>query len=779
MTAGGYAYKYGRFDSGAAMPFRNLTTGRGIVRPGAVVVDVIDSLFKYFNGAEWVTLAVGNNAIAYVDSISKVDDNLFYWIGGLGTGIQLNKVDSIRQSEGTDSIWSFIGGDSTFIYRNISASGSVTEVTSSNSSITVANGTTTPELTLDTTLHHTYAYLQTVFAAYSHVHSAADITSGTLPIARGGTGLSGIGSVAQQIRVAAGGTALEYFTPTSPGSDSAFVRHRNVSIDTLRLYRFNGDSSDVLFEIEPFTLTTTGTSGPATLVGTVLNIPEYAGGGGGGTVTDFSAGDLSPIFTTTEATTTTTPALSFVISNAAAHTFLGNNTGSTAAPAYVGITTGDLPDLSGIYQPLDADLTSLGGLTAATGDLIYGSGAGTWSKLAAGTNTHVLTLTGGVPVWAAPSGGGTPAGSTTEIQFNSAGAFGADSLFRRNITGINYRPGNYIGTHIAAFLTPLASTDTLYTAWINTKKNPGPYTAKFYDLKINKTYIRFDSLYNLQIGDGSAGGTTGNAIMIGREAGSAATGAANSVMIGPEAGKSATNLSFGVAIGRQAGLSSSGSGAPVMIGNTAGSGATSATDAVMIGSLTGTSASGAANATFVGPSSGNAATSAVQSVFLGYRAGSGATTTNNTVLIGKDAGLGATDADYSVYLGNLVGNANNTGDYNVIIGNAITTPLTTTANSLNIGGVLYGTGLYGNPTTVSAAAQTAGKIGINVTTPDASSALDVTSTTAGFLPPRMTKTQRDAIASPVAGLTIYQTDNTPGLRCWNGTNWMRYTETAD
>lgn len=60
-----------------------------------------------------------------------------------------------------------------------------------------------------------------------------------------------------------------------------------------------------------------------------------------------------------------------------------------------------------------------------------------------------------------------------------------------------------------------------------------------------------------------------------------------------------------------------------------------------------------------------------------------------------------------------------------------------------------------------------------------SAALDITSTTRGLLLPRMTKTQRDAISSPVAGLAVYQTDNTPGLRVYNGTNWMRYTETTD
>lgn len=63
--------------------------------------------------------------------------------------------------------------------------------------------------------------------------------------------------------------------------------------------------------------------------------------------------------------------------------------------------------------------------------------------------------------------------------------------------------------------------------------------------------------------------------------------------------------------------------------------------------------------------------------------------------------------------------------------------------------------------------------------PTASAQVEIESTTKGFLPPRMTKTQRDAISSPATGLVVYQTDNTPGLRCYNGTNWMRYTETAD
>jgi uncharacterized protein (TIGR02145 family) len=72
-----------------------------------------------------------------------------------------------------------------------------------------------------------------------------------------------------------------------------------------------------------------------------------------------------------------------------------------------------------------------------------------------------------------------------------------------------------------------------------------------------------------------------------------------------------------------------------------------------------------------------------------------------------------------------------------------------------------------------AAGTTNAQIGIGISQPAASAQLDVTSTTKGFLPPRMTQAQRQAIASPPAGLTIWCNDCgiTGELQVYNGLSW--------
>lgn len=64
-----------------------------------------------------------------------------------------------------------------------------------------------------------------------------------------------------------------------------------------------------------------------------------------------------------------------------------------------------------------------------------------------------------------------------------------------------------------------------------------------------------------------------------------------------------------------------------------------------------------------------------------------------------------------------------------------------------------------------------GSVGIGTTLPSITALLDLSSTTKGFLPPRMTTTQRNAIVSPTEGLAIYNTINGQH-EFYNGTGWV-------
>ena len=74
---------------------------------------------------------------------------------------------------------------------------------------------------------------------------------------------------------------------------------------------------------------------------------------------------------------------------------------------------------------------------------------------------------------------------------------------------------------------------------------------------------------------------------------------------------------------------------------------------------------------------------------------------------------------------------------------------------------------------IMAVSVTNAQVGINTNNsePDPSAMLDVKSTTKGFLPPRMTTAQRNAIPSPVAGLTIYNTSKNCN-ETYNGSYWV-------
>ena len=116
---------------------------------------------------------------------------------------------------------------------------------------------------------------------------------------------------------------------------------------------------------------------------------------------------------------------------------------------------------------------------------------------------------------------------------------------------------------------------------------------------------------------------------------------------------------------------------------------------------------------------------------------------------------------------NVTGASNSTGANYWEIG--------TDANAYFINALNRSSGNYNKPAYIDAQrlilnSGSAGSVLIGTSTDIASSRLTVTSTTQGFLPPRMTTAQRDLISSPAAGLIIYNT-STNKHQGYNGTTW--------
>jgi hypothetical protein len=118
------------------------------------------------------------------------------------------------------------------------------------------------------------------------------------------------------------------------------------------------------------------------------NWATITGGTGGGTVLSFSAGNLPPLFTSTVATATTTPALTFNLSAAAQNTFLGYTGTGTGLPTYQLIP----------FAALSSKPTTLAGygIVAASGDYaaFYPAFSGAYSDPAWITSLSWAKITG-------------------------------------------------------------------------------------------------------------------------------------------------------------------------------------------------------------------------------------------------------------------------------------------------------------------------------------------------------------------------------------------------
>jgi hypothetical protein len=169
------------------------------------------------------------------------------------------------------------------------------------------------------------------------------------------------------------------------------------------------------------------------------------------------------------------------------------------------------------------------------------------------------------------------------------------------------------------------------------------------------------------------------------------------------------------------------------------------------------------NNTAIGYRANFFATTAAGNTALGYLALTNDTTGGNNVAIGYQAGFNDTTGGNNVFLGYNTGVGISSGSYNTIIGSNQSGFTGSSANIISLTDGQSNAAIYGSGT--------AGTFAIGSKTTDASAVLNLPSTTKGFLPPSMTTTQKNAISSPTAGLTVY--DNVLNqLYTYNGSSWL-------
>jgi len=222
--------------------------------------------------------------------------------------------------------------------------------------------------------------------------------------------------------------------------------------------------------------------------------------------------------------------------------------------------------------------------------------------------------------------------------------------------------------------------------------------------------------------------------------------AISSVSIGKNAGNGTTGQ-YSVAIGTDSDTG--------LYGTAIGQGSTGNTESVAIGS-------GATNTSTYSVSIGRSSNSGLRSVAIGN---STSVSAQNSVGIGYDA-------DCTTNGVTIGGGIKNTGAYSIVLGSVAYAQTRTNANTHSFSVFTEdATPLIQIHRDNDSWIDSTGSLGINTMTPDSSSLLDLSSTTKGFLPPRMSTTEMNAISSVATGLMVYDTTTNQWMG-YNGTSWV-------
>ena len=504
-------------------------------------------------------------------------------------------------------------------------------------------------------------------------------------------------------------SALTFSSPLSRSSNTISIPAATGSVNG---YLSSADWTTFNSKQGVITLTTTGTSGAATLVGNTINVPQYTGGGTVTNVDALTIGTSGSDINSTVANATTTPVITLNIPDASAtsrgvlttgtQTFGGAKTFSST-PTFSTMTAGSLlfAGTSGALSQNNANLfwdntnARLGiGTTAPSTPLHVYSGTyqnATFEALTdnqvtisskANNARSVLTLagTGGGRGYSIIQQSNASSPSLTTLNFNKSSDFtatGSTMFFdASNQVGINtITPSarlNVIGTTklegqttingsstasgaiaqgviVSSTLSAAANSDVLIGMDINPTFNNGSFTSvKNIGLKVQ----------GMNIWQG--GGAISSSTAVGKDAlYSNTTGAANS-SFGYQALYKNTTGDYNIAFGytslnnNTSGTANNAFGMQTLTSLSSGS-FNNAFGQVTLGSLT----TGSNNTAF-GTSAGRwiadgstGLTSATNSIFIGYYAKALADVSSNEIVIGSSAtGLGNNST--------VIGNSNTT-----------------------------------------------------------------------------------------------------------------------
>lgn len=455
---------------------------------------------------------------------------------------------------------------------------------------------------------------------------------------------------------------------------------------------------------DALTLTTTGTSGAATLIGATLNIPQYSGGGGGTTWGSIT-GTLSTqtdLQTALDAKVDENAAITGATKTKITYDAKGLITAGADA------TTADIADSTNKRYVTDANLTVIGNTSGTnsgnqtlantsdpTSHTVTLSSTGGSVQLVEGSGI-TLTTTGttadGIITIASTGGGGT--GTVTSVAALTLGTTGTD---------LSSSVVNSSTTPVITLNVPTASATNRGAL---SSANWSTFNGK-QDALVSGTNIK-------TINSTSILGS-GNLVVA-----AAPSGVSGAIQFsdGSSLSSDATNF-FWDNSNKRLGISIN---TPTAKLHVKGSGTTSGTSSFKVDN--------------------SASTNLFNILDNGdtYAKGLGV----NQTLTGNFSGV-----PFAVNTGSMSFSFTGTvfGFFNTAASDTVSGQIRT--SGLTISNVLFGT-------------------------PNGSAMVDVESTTKGFLPPRMTTTQKNAISSPAAGLIVFDTSLTK-LCVYSGSAWQTIT----